>query len=86
MSDLEFEVLDELYFIQSFNELLEVTDLEDADLKSVLKKLLRKEWLQCYENVNDRVDDENLDFDLNFRRYHYLASKKGLLAHNSSKS
>ena len=84
MSDLEFAVLDELYFIQPFGELMSSTQLEDHELKPILAKLLRKGWVRCYENVNDLVDESDFDFEINFRQYYYLASKEGLLAHNSN--
>ena len=84
MSDLEFDVLDELYFVHSFEELMELTDLEEGELKPVLQKLLNKGWIKCLENVNDEVTEEEMDFELQYRRYYYLATKSGLMAHNTN--
>ncbi len=84
MSDLEFDVLDELYFVHSFEELMELTDLEEDELKPVLQKLLNKGWIKCLENVNDEVTEEEMDFELQYRRYYYLATKSGLMAHNTN--
>ncbi|MEQ9300594.1 MAG: transporter [Cyclobacteriaceae bacterium] len=84
MSDLEYDVLDELYFVQSFAALMETTDLEEKELRPILLKLLNKGWIRCYSTVSDEVSAEELDFELEFRNYFYLASKAGLLAHNSN--
>lgn len=84
MSDLEYDVLDELYFVQSFADLMETTDLEEKELRPILLKLLNKGWIRCYSTVSDEVPAEELDFELQFRNYFYLASKAGLLAHNSN--
>ena len=82
MSELEYDVLDELYFVQSFKALMQLTDLEEGELKPILKGLIEKGWVRCFLNVTDEVFAESLDFELEFRDYHYLASKAGLLAHN----
>ncbi len=84
MSDLEYDVLDELYFVQSFSELMQSTDLEEKELRPVLQKLLNKGWIRCFLTVSEEVPTEELDFELEFRNYYYLASKSGLLAHNSN--
>lgn len=82
MSDLEFDVLDELYFVQSFKDLLQLTELEENELKPVLEKLLAKGWIRCFKDITEEVAKSELDFELEFRKYYYLASKEGLLAHN----
>lgn len=84
MSDLEYDVLDELYFVQSFSGLMETTDLEEKELKPILLKLLNKGWIRCYKTVSEEVPTAEVDFELEFRNYFYLASKAGLLAHNSN--
>lgn len=84
MSDLEYDVLDELYFVQSFSDLMKSTDLEEKELRPILQKLLNKGWIRCFLTVSEEVPSEELDFELEFRNYYYLASKSGLLAHNSN--
>lgn len=84
MSDLEYEVLDELYFLIHFKELMEAMGLEDSDLKPVLIKLLRKGWLRCYSEPDVELNDNEVDLEVSFRNYYYLASKEGLKAHNNT--
>lgn len=83
MSDEEFDVLDELYFVQPFSYLIEELEMDEYDLKQVLQNLLQKGYIKCFFNMNDEVFEDRLDFEKDFRNYHYLASKQGLLAHNS---
>jgi hypothetical protein len=84
MSDLEFDVLDEMYFVQSFADLMMTTDLEEKELRPILLKMLKKGWIRCYRTVSEEVPAEEIDFELEFRNYYYLASKAGLIAHNSN--
>ncbi len=83
MSDLEFDVLDELYFVQQYSVLVESTGFEDDLLKKVLKKLLSKKWVKCLSSMTEDIPYDELDFDKDFRNIYYLATKSGLLAHNS---
>ena len=80
MSDNEFDVLDELYFVTSYSELKRNTDLKEGELLEVLESLIEKSWVRVYENMDDEL--EEFDLHDNFQTYYYLASKKGLLAHN----
>lgn len=82
MSELEYDVLDELYFVQSFKALMQLTDLDEKELRAILKMLVDKGWVRCFMDVNDEVMPDKVDFELMYREYYYLASKAGLLAHN----
>lgn len=84
MSDLEFEVLDELYFVTHFSELVVALGLEDGEIKPVLAKLLKKGWLRCFADPDVELDEKDIDIEVSFRSYYYLASKEGLMAHNKS--
>lgn len=79
MEEAEFEVLDELYFVISYSDLLNSVDLEEDVLQRVLLQLLDKEWIRVYRNEEEV---EKPDLKNNFKSYFYLASKKGLFAHN----
>ncbi|WP_420580673.1 hypothetical protein [Reichenbachiella sp.] len=83
MSDLEFDILDELYFLIHYNDLKESLGLSDEDLKPILAKMVRKNWLRCYDEPDVELDAEGIDIEINFRNYYYLASKEGLKAHTS---
>ena len=82
MTDEEFDVLDELYFVQPFSYLVEELSMMAEELKPVLAALLSKGWIKCFYNMNDEVFEKELDFEDQFDNYYYLATKKGLLAHN----
>jgi len=84
MSDLEFDVLDELYFVSSFSELKKSTEMDDQDLKPTLIKIHSKGWLRCFESPDDEIEPDNVDLEVQFRNYYYLASKEGLKAHNNN--
>ena len=83
MTDDEFDVMDELYFLQSFEELKEQVDIEGEKLKEILRNLLSKGWVKCFESATESLAIDIIDFESNFDKYHYLATKEGLLAHNS---
>ena len=83
MTDQEFDVMDELYFVISFQELQEKVQLSEVDLKQILSALLLKNFIKCFKNVSDELPHEQVNFEHNYRNYHYLASKEGLFAHNS---
>lgn len=84
MSDLEFDVLDELYFVSSFLELKNSTELDDEDLKPTLMKMHAKGWLRCYDDPDEELEQDAVDLEVRFRNYYYLASKEGLKAHNTN--
>ncbi|HHP7240873.1 MAG TPA: transporter [Cyclobacteriaceae bacterium] len=83
MSDLEFSILDELYFVKSFTELIEVCDLDNDELKKLLGKMHRKGWIKILKDSQNEVPEEDFDFEVLYKQYYYVASKMGLLAHNT---
>lgn len=82
MTDLEFDVLDELYFVIGFRQLQEELDIEEEVLKATLSTLLDKGWAKCFLSVSEEALQDEIDFDNSYKEYYYLASKTGLLAHN----
>ncbi len=82
MTELEYDVLDELYFVVSFNELQTTLDLEADELKNVLQTLLRRDWIKCLSNQTDELSASEVNFEENYRDYFYLATKSGLLSHH----
>lgn len=83
MSDHEYDVLDELYFLIEFKELIYKLGMEDNEIKPVLIKLFNRGWLRCYEEPEKELENDKVDLEINFRKYLYLASKAGLKAHTS---
>jgi hypothetical protein len=45
--------------------------------------MIKKGWVRFYKNNTDEILGEDLKFENNYKNYYYLASKAGLLAHNS---
>ncbi len=82
MTELEFDVLDELYFVVSFRHLQDELDLSENTLKEVLCSLLEKGWVKCFLNTSEEAVKSEIDFENKYKDYHYLASKQGLLEHN----
>lgn len=83
MTDDEFDVLDELYFVESFGQLVSLTAKAESDLTAILKSLFEKGWIKVLAGVDDEVPPEQVDWDGAVHTYHFLATKNGLLAHNS---
>ncbi len=82
MNDDEFDVIDELYFVTSFQDLANQLDFEEDTLKEVLRALIAKKWVRCMRSISEEISAEELDFENQFKSYFYLATKTGLLIHN----
>lgn len=83
MSDLEYDILDELYFLTHFSELIAKLDLNDDEIKPLLIKLYNKGWVRVQAEPDKELGDKEVDLEVAFRNYYYLASKEGLKAHTS---
>ncbi len=84
MTEKQFDVLDELYFVQSFKDLMQLTALKENELKSCLRELIIKGWVKCLDHSNMEAILDQPDMESNFQNYYYLATKAGLLAHNTT--
>lgn len=82
MTELEYDVLDELYFVVSFSDLRATLDLEADELKNVLQTLLRRGWVKCLSSQTDELNQTDVNFEHNHQAYFYLATKSGLLSHH----
>jgi len=83
MTDEEFDILNELYFLISFKELGDSCSLNSEKLKIILWNMIIKGWVNCFKNYDQEIVPTKEEFEYQFINYHYLASKKGLLAHNA---
>lgn len=81
MTTEEFDVLDELYFVISFDQLKQETGLEEDALRKILARLLENDWIECYGDQKEPIPERQLDFQESYKFYSYLATKKGLIAH-----
>lgn len=82
MSDLEHDTLDELYTKRSFNELCNSLGLEILELKPILKRMIDKKLVNAFSDADMMLEIDDSDYELNYMRYHYLASRKGLEENN----
>lgn len=83
MTEREFEIMDELYFVTHYEDLQSSLNLDNEILKDRIISLWNKGWIRCYHGVDNELDSTTVDFENQFDKYHYLASKQGLMAHNS---
>ena len=82
MSDEEFDVLDELYFVQTFAFLQETLAWEDKHLLDTLTSLVEKGWVKCFTEP-DQECFETINLREVGKDLLYLATKKGLMAHTT---
>lgn len=84
LSRAEWDLMDELYFIASWDDLRVSTRMTETNLTEILNSLLTKELVRQLKYdpaANDFTDTPVTDME-NLRLYHYTASRKGLEAHN----
>jgi hypothetical protein len=82
MSEDEIDLLDELYFVQHFRDLKEAIGWEEARVLATLQSLYDKEFIKCLLTPDEEIF-EKLNLSLTGHNLFYLATKKGLMNHNS---
>lgn len=83
MNEYEFSVIDELYFVKSYKDLQEATGFSDSALKFALLNLIEKEWINYYTELDGLQNPQLADISKSLEKLFFLASKKGLMAHNT---
>lgn len=83
MSDDEFDLLDELYFLQSYEYLKSELNWDDERLMFNLQQLAQKGWIKCYVRPEEEIF-EDPKIKTRGRDLFYLATKQGLLKHNTT--
>lgn len=84
MTNAEFDILDELYFVTSFRDLAQKTGLPTTELENGLRSLLEQGLVRSYwPDPDTELAYETSSFGAISRDAYYLASKEGLLQHNS---
>ncbi len=85
LSDLEWDILNSVYFVEPFENILEEVRLPAPIVADGIKTLIHKKMI-----VAMRWDEEKMEYVRSFiydsdnmKAYSYLATKEGLLAHNS---
>ena len=82
MSDQEFELLDQLYFVTPYAELAELTGFGGQALQDCLWQLIARGWVKYFAGPDNELKPDETDFRQNFAKYQYLATRQGLLEHN----
>lgn len=86
MNDLEFDILDSIYFVESFDTIVsECSEKNEHVIADAIKQMIAKRWVQVMEwsdEKNEFVKTYFYDTD-NMRAYQYLCTREGLMAHNS---
>jgi hypothetical protein len=84
MSDIEFEVLDQLYLTNTLNKLAStLTQYNSVELIDTLKTLHAKEWIKVIDISNDDEVLTHIQWNNLTPTICFLATKKGLMVHNS---
>ncbi len=85
LDDIEYDILNCLYFVESFDKILEEVAQPPSVVGDVLKTLIHKKMVVAMKWEEEKQDYKRsfiYDSD-NMNAYAYLATKDGLLAHNS---
>lgn len=84
LNDLQFRILDSVYFMESLAHIIEEADAPRAHVIDEIRTMVDRGWMQVLaydETRSDYLrtgifDNDNLD------EYRFLATKEGLLKHN----
>ncbi len=82
MTDEEFDLIDELYFVQHYSQVKEALGWDDVLLLATLQNLLEKEFIKCLKEPDEEVF-EKINLKESGKNFYYLATKKGLMNHNA---
>lgn len=83
MNELEIDLMDELYFVQSYNEVKSALEWEDEILQKHLLDLHQKEYVKMLINHDEEYEGAtNGEKSIPWMNLYFLATKKGLLEHN----
>ena len=84
MTENEFDVLDELYFVTSYSDLRSTLSMDEAALYAALTGLLAKGYIKIlYPDPDSEYNFSETEFSLNHRDCFFLATKAGLVEHTS---
>lgn len=85
LSDIEYDILNAIYFVEPFENILAECRAPEQIVADVLKQLIARKLVTPMQFDSDKQEFIKTFFydSDNMRAYHYLATKEGLLAHNS---
>lgn len=85
LSDIEYDILSAIYFVEPFQNILNECKAPEKIVADVLKQLIAKKFvspMQFNEEKQEYIRTYFYDSD-DMRAYHYLATREGLMIHNS---
>ncbi|WP_242918469.1 hypothetical protein [Pontibacter liquoris] len=84
MSENEFDILDELYFVTSYADLKRTLSLSDTEICAALHSLIRQGYVKIlYPDQDTEHPFEEATFGKHCQDFFFLATKAGLVVHNS---
>ncbi len=86
MTDLEYDILDELYFVTGWPALANTLQrpVTDPDLRTAMEALVKRGFVRTYfPDPDSEMTYHPLLFGEHYLQMLYLASKAGLIAHTS---
>ncbi len=87
MTDLEFDILDEVYFVTSWPNLAAALQrpADDIDLRDTVETLVQRGLIRTYfPDPDSELHYQPMLFREHYRQMQFLASKAGLLAHTTA--
>ena len=84
LNDIQFQILDSVYFVESFEHVLEEAEQPRPVVVDELRTMIDRGWIQVMEFSEEKGDylrTQYFDTD-HLENYHFLATKDGLLKHN----
>jgi hypothetical protein len=85
LTEIEYDVLNALYFVEPFDNILSECPYPEAIVKDVLRQLIARKYVAPM-----RFDEDKQEYLRSFmydgddmRAYAYLATKEGLMAHHT---
>jgi hypothetical protein len=82
MTEEEFDVMDELYFVQPFQYLKETLEMEEPKILKALDSLYQQGLIKCLRSPDEECFNK-VDIFKEGENLFFLATKKGLMAHNT---
>lgn len=84
MTDIEYDIIDELYFVTSFKDLTTTLSLSNDELCYSLQDLVVLGYIKCfYPDPDTEVEYNEATFGKQCQQYYFLATKAGLMVHNT---
>jgi hypothetical protein len=83
MNDQEIDLMDELYFVQSYKEVKDALGWKDENLQNQLLGLYKREFIKILiDHDQDYPHKIESIESVPWGELYFLATKKGLLEHN----